>query len=209
MKKILVLLTVAMGIFAFSTGAFATGVEDIVTCLTCDKCALGVLPCPGTVVQGGMTPTCSYFDYDYNDGQGIGYASGRPSVGNCRAIFPICNCVDTETTFIAGHTIGIRMTIMVNGASGQKGAYWSQPADANIEFGKYASKTLACNTAGYGSNFGPGNVLEEPIAPALQRHKSTHSPAVRPAMSPLATRPRCWSLTRLRAPLSTRRGRNL
>jgi hypothetical protein len=48
------------------------------------------------------------------------------------------------------------MTIMVNGAYGQKGAYWSQPADANIEFGKYASKTLACNTAGYGSNFGPG-----------------------------------------------------
>jgi len=156
MKKILVLLAVAMGIFAFSTGAFAAATADIVSCLSCDKCTLGVLPCPNETVQGGPTPTCGYFDYDAADGQGYGYYSGRTSLSNCRAIFPICDCEDTATIFTQGHTIGVRMTIMVNGAYGQKGAYWSQPGDADIEFGKYKSKSLACSTAGYGSNFGPG-----------------------------------------------------
>jgi len=154
MKKMLVLLAVVVGIFAFSTGAFAAGTIDDITCLSCDKCTLGILACD--VAGQGGSDACGYFDYDYNNGQGYGYESGRTSLSNCRAIFPICDCADTATTFVAGHTIGVRMTIMVDGAYGQKGAYWSDPADADIEFGKYTSKTLACSTAGYGSNFGPG-----------------------------------------------------
>jgi len=160
MKKTLVLLAVAMGIFAFSTGVFAAtaGNSDIVSCLSCEKCILGTLPCPDDLVQG-QTGNCTYFDYDANAGQGYGYVGNR-MVGadhtNCRAIFPICDCEETATIFTQGHTIGVRMTIMVNGAYGQKWAYWSAPADANIEFGKHASKTLACNNPDYTSNFGPG-----------------------------------------------------
>ncbi len=151
MKKLLVLLTVAVGLFGFSAGAFAAGLDDI--CIPCTKCPLGTVGCPQPAQ--GITPTCSYFDYE----TGYGYVPGTRGLTreeNCKAIFSICNCLNAGTNFVAGHRIGIRMTILVDGRAGQNGAYWSQPASANIAFSKFATQELACAATAYVSQFGPG-----------------------------------------------------
>jgi hypothetical protein len=148
MKKLLVLLIVAMGLFSFSTGAFAQ-LADI--CAPCDKCLVGSVGCPTT--QGGA---CGYFDFE----TGYGYSSGR-GTGNCHAVFSICNCLNAGTTFIAGHRIGIRLTILVNGVPGQNGAYWSDPASANIQFRMFATQLEACQATSYGTGaFGPGKFFK-------------------------------------------------
>jgi len=152
MKKILVLLTVAVGIFCFSTGAFAQ-LADV--CTPCDKCLVGNVGC--NTAQGG---TCGYFDYE----TGYGYTSGR-GTGNCHAVFSICNCLNAGTTFAAGKRIGVALTILVNGASGQNGAYWSQPAVTDIQFHQYATQAEACAATDYGTyHFGPGKFFKSDSA---------------------------------------------
>jgi len=154
MKKLLVLLTVAVGLFGFSTGAFAAGLDDV--CIPCTKCPLGQIGCPQP--GQGTTPTCGYFDFE----TGYGYVSGTRggTQENCKAVFSICNCLTAATSFVAGHRIGVRMTILVDGRAGQNGAYWSQPASANIEFRKLATQEAACAATSYGSFFGPGKFFK-------------------------------------------------
>ena len=61
-----------------------------------------------------------------------------------KAIFQICNCPESAANFREGSKIGVRMTILVNDQPGEKGAYWSLPADGEVHFGKYSSNALAC-----------------------------------------------------------------
>jgi hypothetical protein len=149
MKKILVLLVVALGIFGFAAGSFA---QDV--CTSCDKCVIGSLDC--TCQGQGGTTTCGYFDFDTPIGSQTGYAA-LSRKGNCRVIFNICDCDNAGTSFVAGHRMGVRMTIMVNGLFGQNGAYWSQPATANVEFGMFALGTTACAATAYTTFFGAGS----------------------------------------------------
>jgi len=146
MKKLLVLLTVAMAFFVFTTGASAQLLD---VCTPCPKCEVGSILCP----QSGqdITPTCSYFDYE----TGVGYSSGR-GTGNCHAVFAICNCLSAATSFVAGHRIGVRMTILVDGLAGQRGAYWSAPGTTDIAFAMFAHQADACAATAYTSSFGTG-----------------------------------------------------
>jgi hypothetical protein len=131
MKKLLVLLIVAVGLFGFSTGAFAQLLD---VCSTCEKCTINTIPCLGT--QGGA---CS------------------PFTPNCRYIFSICNCLNAGTTFVEGHLIGVRMTILVDGNVGQNGAYWADPTSANVAFSAYATLAEACAGTVLNRTFGPGS----------------------------------------------------
>ena len=148
MKKFLVLLTVAVGIFCFSTGAFAQ-LADV--CSTCpSKCTIGTIACPGS--QGG---TC----VDYN------FQASRGGV-NCHAIFAICNCLNAGTVFVHGKVIGIRMTILVNGLPGQNGAYWvGGAAAADVQFAMFAHQADACAATAFGTyHFGEGKFYKTDAA---------------------------------------------
>jgi hypothetical protein len=139
MKKLLVLLTLVVGIIGFSTGVFAADV-----CTSCKGDTYSKVPCTGTEQS-----TCSPFNYQ----TGQGYCSWS---GN-HVIFAICNCADAGVSFIAGQRIGIRMTILVNGVAGERGAYWADPASDNVRFALHASVTSACDAQTiYTSQFGPG-----------------------------------------------------
>ncbi|HEY5521660.1 MAG TPA: hypothetical protein VIK21_00630, partial [Desulfuromonadaceae bacterium] len=48
------------------------------------------------------------------------------------------------------------MTILVDGQTGERGAYWSQPASANIQFGMYSTLADTCAATAYTRYFGPG-----------------------------------------------------
>lgn len=134
MKKLLVLLTVAVGIFAFGTGAVAQGLLDV--CTPCFKCDPQIVGCPDQ--QGG---TCPPFDYNTDP--------------ECEAVFAICNCLDAGTVFVAGKRFGIRLTILVDGLPGDNGVYWAGPNPTTINFAEYATQSAACGSTGYPSNFGP------------------------------------------------------
>jgi hypothetical protein len=91
------------------------------------------------------------FDYDANGPLLLndGYCT-YTAINNYRAVFAICNCAES-TKFIAGLNVAVKMTILVNGQDGARGAYWSGDygnlatlAPAAINFGNYASQVLAC-----------------------------------------------------------------
>jgi len=134
MKKLLVLLTVAVGIFCFSSGAFAQLLD---VCSVCKNCSLQKLTCPSS--QAG---TC----------EDLVYA--------CRAIFSICNCENAATSFVSGHRIGIRLTILINGVPGQNGAYWADPASATVPFSMYKTLADACVPTTNIRTFGPGRFFK-------------------------------------------------
>ena len=124
-KKLLGLLTVMIAVFGFSTGAFAAWGDPI--CTTCKGCTVGNIPC--TIVEQAES-SCDEFDYDSFypvPNYRRGYCTTNSA--NCRAIFNICNC-ETPSVFDAGATIGVRMTVLVDGVAGQLGAYWAEAAAA-------------------------------------------------------------------------------
>jgi len=158
MKKLLVLLTLVVGLLGFSTGAFAQLID---VCTDCKGgTTLGSLPCPGAQAS------CAPFNYQTRDGysnEPTKYPA--PQYGPYRAIFNICNCETAATSFVVGHRIGIRLTILVNGvAADNQGAYWAGTPDdaltgnsANIEFGMYATPAETCAAGAYLSLGGSGS----------------------------------------------------
>jgi hypothetical protein len=142
MKKLIFLPILLAAVFSFSVGAFAQApVVSLCSATT------GMLPC-----YQPEQDLCTYFDYQ----TGYGYAPfGTPGYVN-KAIFSLCNCPNSANNFFAGSKIGVRMMILVNDLPGDKGAYWSLPADGNVRFGMYTGFNLAC--AGEALNsFGPGH----------------------------------------------------
>ncbi len=85
---------------------------------------------------------------------------GSRNTGSYKAIFSVCNCLDAGTNFVAGHRIGIRLTILVNGQAGENGAYWSDPASANVQFGLFPTIASACSAEAYTTEFGPGKFFK-------------------------------------------------
>jgi len=125
MKKLLVLLTLMVGLFGFTAGASAQ------VCTSCGGTDIRNVPC---VDEQGA---CEAFDYDLNSWPSDGYCAS--SKDKYRAIFDICECVDPNDKFVLGTSISIRMTILVNGASGANGAYWSAFTAAPLAFGAAAT----------------------------------------------------------------------
>ena len=146
MRKLLVLLTVAAGFFVFGTSAFAQFID------TCDDTPTGTIERNCAAVQGSA---CSYFDYE----TGAGYGPGSRGTGNYHAVFSICLCDNAGTNFVAGRRIGVRLTILVNGAAGQQGAYWSAPASADVRFGKFSTLTGGLSGIGLWGSVRVGEVL--------------------------------------------------
>ncbi len=148
MKKLLVLLTVLVGIVAFSASAFAQ------VCTNC-KGDVRNVPC----VAASQTAACAEFDYDTPSGAatGIGYcvAGSMLAPNNYRAIFHICDCPD-PAAFVAGLVLDVRMTILVDGVAGANGAYWSRIGGipAVIGFATAWSETAACALAAFTTDFG-------------------------------------------------------
>jgi len=129
MKKLFVIAVAMMAVFGFSVGAFAGEV-----CTTC-KCPIGNVPCdPGSTGQDGVTPSCPYFDYESRAGYCYTTSSQsgiQESLRNCKVLFNVCECPDPDE-FSSGATIGIRMTLLVDGQDGENGAYWTNPDTTNV-----------------------------------------------------------------------------
>lgn len=155
-KKVLGLLTVMIAVFGFSTGAFAAWGDPI--CTTCKGCTIDRVYCDIPEDQGAVD--CRAFDYDERVG-GDGYCGGTTTA--CKAIFNICNCADASN-FDSGETIGVRMTILVDGAGGENGAYWSDGATANVAMNQYATAALACEgSTPYTKAFGAGKFYKSDL----------------------------------------------
>lgn len=149
-KKVLGLLTVMIAVFGFSTGAFAAWGDEI--CTTCKSCTVDNVACEAGEQEDIL---CYEFDYD-NRYIADGYCVDSDAE-KCRAIFNICNCENPED-FLSGQTIGVRMTVLVDGEDGENGAYWSGTADANVEMRQYGTEADACEDMAdvYDKEFGPG-----------------------------------------------------
>jgi hypothetical protein len=154
MKKFFMVTVALMAVFGFSSGLMA---QEI--CTNCKCPDIGHVYCDVESGQGA-TNTCNYFDYETRNG----YCSDSQLGGleKCRAIFNICDCPNAATYFKEGETIGVRMTILVDGEPGQNGAYWSQPASANVRFDQFASATAACAASTVSDSFGPGKFFKYP-----------------------------------------------
>lgn len=147
MKKLLVISMALMALFAFSPMAVASvnPQSDSALCLNCGEgsgksacpCVIDNVPCP---VQG----TCAPFDYEGTHAEPAWCADAVSAC--CRAIFYICECGDTpNTTFAEDTTIGIRMTILVDGYNGRdQGAYWAEDVSGQIDLGTFETKAAAC-----------------------------------------------------------------
>ena len=151
MKKLLVLITVMVAVFGFSTGAFADWGDPI--CTTCKGCQVEDIPCTISTGQD-VTPLCPGFEYDSFPFKPVrsGYCNGNSQ--NCMAIFNICNCED-PLIFDTNEVIGIRMTVLVDGVAGQLGAYWADPTINNIDM--YTHGTAdgePCDSLGNAETFG-------------------------------------------------------
>ena len=142
MKKLLVLLTLMVGVLVFSADAFAG-------CYSC-KGALRNVDCTGAV-QGGV---CAEFDYDTPLNSGGGFCIPSGPLDNYRALFDLCQCTASLPYFTTpGNIVGVRMTILVDGAEGALGAYWSDdllvvPAPIGLDITN-ATKVLACADLAY------------------------------------------------------------
>jgi len=153
MKRLLVLLMV-LSLFGIGSAAFAQTAPVPYTCSS-------VIPRLECTLAGGQTgTTCLPWDWQ----TGLYYPSGAPACNISkywnRAIFQICNCPDTATNFKAGSIIGVRMTLLVNDLTGERGAYWAATDSAMpIVFRRYTDTTTACNSTNMGlvDSFGPGH----------------------------------------------------
>jgi hypothetical protein len=175
MKKLLVLLTVVVGLFGFSAGAFAQ-LENV--CSTCTKDGhIGSVSC---ALEEQETCVTHPFDFETRDGY-TGETVVTEAASTHRAIFSICNCLDAGTTFVANHRIGIRLTILVNGVAGENGAYWADPNSANIRFGLYATLDEACQATAFNTQFGPGGFFKSDLTTTATPNALSSTTCVVPA----------------------------
>jgi len=149
MKKLLILATVMVAMFGFSTGAFAAWGDPI--CEPCKGCYLGQIPCDIDTWQGHTQgDNCDSFEWDTTSLLGgttrNGYCETILADQNdypCRLIFNICNCEDPNL-FESDATIGVRMSVMVDGVIGHLGAYFTDPVPT-ILLGLFADTQKPCD----------------------------------------------------------------
>lgn len=140
MKKVLVLLTVAIAFFAFAVTAGA----NEVTCTNC-KCPTAYIHCGTT--SGQATTTCSDFDYESAINVSTGNCTAYGATTTCRAIFKVCDCDNAATNFKSGATIGFRFETLTTGV------YFAETG-ADTVGTAYATTTNACKNVS-GTNLKP------------------------------------------------------
>ncbi len=148
MKKILVLLAVLATALVFTTGAFADA------CSIC-KCPLRNVDCPA---GGQVAATCFEFDYDAGNTAFDGFC--LTDTYNCKAILHVCDCLPDPNAFVAGLDVGVKMTILVNGVAGDRGAYFSNTlgsAPVTITVDTAATQAAACALLAPGTGVTSGN----------------------------------------------------
>jgi hypothetical protein len=132
MKKIIMFLMAATMIIGFAGISMAAD-----ECATCT--APGIINRACDMEQD----TCLNYWFDYEDAVNPGVANycDDPKTPR-RVLFPACNCEN----FQEGDTIDIRMEILVNGLSGDNGAYWGEAVGRNgIQVGTYPTNAAACD----------------------------------------------------------------
>ena len=131
-------------------------------CHNCEKCPDGYLNCDIGAGQG-EEPECDFFDYECrcmahlnNQGYWCNVSVGCGPLDTCRVIFDICQCEDVEENFDSGQTIGIRMTLMINGvfAEADDGFYFSQTPWGTNVLETFASLDEACAAETQTKSFG-------------------------------------------------------
>jgi len=154
MKKLLVILML-LSVIGFTGAVFAQTAPVPYTCSD----TIPRLDCDLAGPQGSNV--C--YPWDWQTGQywqsgALGEFACDVSKYSNKAIFQICNCPDTAINFRAGSIIGVRMTLLVNGLTGERGAYWAATDSAMpIQFAKFTDTTTACAGTGYTDSFGPGH----------------------------------------------------
>lgn len=129
MKKIIIFLMAATMVIGFSGISFAAD--------TCETCIA-----PGTIDRACPIEEqgdCYSEPFDYEDAAYDPNYCTDPKAPR-RVIFPACDCEN----FVEGDYIDIRMEILVNGLSGDNGAYWAQNVNS-IDVGTYSSSAAACD----------------------------------------------------------------
>ncbi|MBN2437446.1 MAG: hypothetical protein JXL20_02480 [Deltaproteobacteria bacterium] len=143
------MLTLTVMVFGFTAGASAQ------VCSTC-KGALRTVDCPAAVGQGGAC-AINGFDYDDNIGNLVathGYCNAIGGLEKYKAIFAICNCANAAA-FVSGQPIAVRMEILVNGLTGERGAYWSGTGvPAIMAWDDFATQPAACAGLAQTRSFG-------------------------------------------------------
>lgn len=138
MKKIITLLAAVSLIFG------AVGIAMAQDCATCVEPGTINRACPEEQDQCASLP----FDYENDDYFWIestlvpNYCESLVKQDR-RVLFPACDC----DNFREGDTIDIRMEILVNGQTGDNGAYWAQTISSvgGIDLGTYSTQTAACD----------------------------------------------------------------
>ena len=152
MRRLLVILML-LSFVGIGSAAFAQTAPVPFTCNT----TIPRLECD---LAGGQNSTlCDPWDWQTGRYNTVGnLACSLGAKYSNRAIFQICNCPDSAINFKAGSIIGVRMTLLVNDLTGERGAYWAAVNSAMpIRFAKFTDTTTACATAAlYTNNFGPG-----------------------------------------------------
>jgi hypothetical protein len=162
MKKILVLLTMMVMVFGITAAAYSADV--------CSNCKGTIRDIPCVTATQNVPGTCGGFDYDLN-AVGDGYCLFS-AANNYRLIYAICNCAESAK-FIPGLAVAVKMTILVNGMDGERGAYWSNLAPliqpATIDFSDYTTTTAACaGTKPFANTFGaPSYFLSDGATPGV------------------------------------------
>lgn len=139
MKKLLVLATLMVAIFGFTAGAFAAFGDPI-----CSSCKGALRNVPLATAPDQTTASCTGFDYDLNSSVD-GYCAFS-ALNKYKAIFAVCNCeLSQASKLVPGFRVAVRMEILVNGLSGERGAYWSGTGvPASINFMNYLTQPAAC-----------------------------------------------------------------
>ena len=141
MKKAITILMAVALVFGLAGMAAAQG-----ECITCIDDLL--------IDRGCETEQDQCEPYDYENNSFLpNYCQEPAGKADPRVLFPICDC-DFATDLEAGDVVDVRLEILVNGKTGDNGAYWAEDVNlSGIGMETYSSETAACEDTNFGSAF--------------------------------------------------------
>jgi len=217
-RNVVGLIALAMVVLT-SVSVYAAG--TVVTCPTC-KDDSGVrhvnLPTGAQCATGA-------FDFDntpgaINFGTHVGYCNNiatggvDDNVANYRAVMAVCDCITANPSlssrFDAGDSVGIRMTIMVDGVAADRGVYWANsgitgvdingsaiPNTTTVAMDTHTSKANVCADPSYDKSFG---IARYYLDAAATKVATITTPKCSPAASERAISLQTYPLTDTEAP---------
>jgi hypothetical protein len=131
MRKLMAILLTFGLIMGFAGMASAQDVD----CVPCEP--------PSTIDRGCLAEQanfeCDPFDYE----NAADYCEGKEPR---RILFPICDCPEIANLDLAADesVLDIRLEILVNGETGDNGAYWAEDVDGGLQASLYTTESQAC-----------------------------------------------------------------